>query len=184
MVLEKTPERYLDSREIKQVNPEENQSSVFTGGTDAKAETPLLWPPMQWADLQSLEGHVRNGPYPRQQGQSGLKFMVWEFQLLIINQAWIGHNVIFKRQVVLILGLPRWLSNKESACQCKRCRRTWFDPWVGRFPGVGNGNPLQYSCLENSMDRGAWQAIVHGAAKSWTQLRARACTHAHTHTNI
>ena len=142
MVLEKTPERYLDSREIKQVNPEENQSSVFTGGTDAKAETPLLWPPMQWADLQSLEGHVRNGPYPRQQGQSGLKFMVWEFQLLIINQAWIGHNVIFKRQVVLILGLPRWLSNKESACQCKRCRRTWFDPWVGRFPGGGNGNPF------------------------------------------
>ena len=37
-----------------------------------------------------------------------------------------------------------------------------------RFPGVGNGNPLQYSCLENSMDRGAWWATVHGVAKSWT----------------
>ena len=36
----------------------------------------------------------------------------------------------------------------------------------GRSPGVGNGNPLQYSCLENSMDRGAWQATVHGVAKS------------------
>ena len=37
-------------------------------------------------------------------------------------------------------------------------------------PGIGNGNPLQYSCLENSMDRGAWQATVHGVAKSQTQL--------------
>ena len=35
-------------------------------------------------------------------------------------------------------------------------------PGSGRSPGVGNGNPLQYSCLENSMDRGAWEAIVHG----------------------
>ena len=37
-------------------------------------------------------------------------------------------------------------------------------------PGEGNGNPLQYSCLGNPMDRGAWQAIVHGVEKSWTQL--------------
>ena len=41
---------------------------------------------------------------------------------------------------------------------------------LGRSPGVGNGNPLQYSCLENSMDREAWQAIVHGLAKRWTWL--------------
>ena len=41
-------------------------------------------------------------------------------------------------------------------------------PWSGRSPGVGNGNPLQYPCLENSKDRGAWWAIVHGVAKSWT----------------
>ena len=43
--------------------------------------------------------------------------------------------------------------------------------------GEGNGNPLQYSCLENPMDRGAWTATVHGAAKSWTQL-----SDSHTHT--
>jgi len=41
-------------------------------------------------------------------------------------------------------------------------------PGSGRSPGIGNGNPLQYSCLENSMDRGAWQATVHGVAKSPT----------------
>ena len=44
-------------------------------------------------------------------------------------------------------------------------------PVLGRFSGAGNGNPLQYSCLENPMDRGAWWATVHGLAKSWTQLK-------------
>ena len=41
----------------------------------------------------------------------------------------------------------------------------------GRSPGEGNGSPLQYSCLENPMDRGAWQAMVHRVTKSWTQLK-------------
>ena len=41
-------------------------------------------------------------------------------------------------------------------------------PGLGRSPGGGNGNPLQYYCQENSMDRGDWQAIVHGVTKSWT----------------
>ena len=41
-------------------------------------------------------------------------------------------------------------------------------PGSGRSPGEGNGSPLQYSCLENSMDRGAWWVTVHGIAKSWT----------------
>ena len=42
---------------------------------------------------------------------------------------------------------------------------------LGRSPGGGHGNPLQYSCLENPMDRGAWRATVHGVTKSWTQLK-------------
>ena len=41
----------------------------------------------------------------------------------------------------------------------------------GRSPGEGKGNPLQYSCLENPMDEGAWQATVHGVTKSWIRLR-------------
>ena len=44
-------------------------------------------------------------------------------------------------------------------------------PGSGRLPGGGHGNPLQDSCLENPLDRGAWQATVHGVAKSWTQLK-------------
>ena len=43
-------------------------------------------------------------------------------------------------------------------------------PGLGRSPGEGNGNPLQYTCLENSMDGGGWWATVHGVAKSWARL--------------
>ena len=50
-------------------------------------------------------------------------------------------------------------------------------PGSGRSPGEGNGKPLQYSCLENPMDRGNWWARVHGVAKSWTQLSEHARTH-------
>ena len=43
-----------------------------------------------------------------------------------------------------------------------------LNPGSGRSPGAGNGNSLQYSCLENPMERGAWRATVHGVPKSWT----------------
>ena len=56
---------------------------------------------------------------------------------------------------------------KESACNA---RDLGLISGLGRFPGEGNGNPLQYSCLENPMDRGAWWATVHGVSKSWTRL--------------
>ena len=57
-----------------------------------------------------------------------------------------------------------------------RLGRHRFDPWVGKIPGEGNGNPLQYSCLENSMDRGTWRAEICGVSKNWTQLKYWACT--------
>ena len=64
-------------------------------------------------------------------------------------------------------GLPWWLRQWRI---CLQCRRRRFDPWSGRSPGEGNGNPLQYSCLENPMDRGAWRAKVHGITKNWAWL--------------
>ena len=57
--------------------------------------------------------------------------------------------------------------HKETACNAGR---PGFHLWSGRSPGEENGNPLQYSCPENSMDGGAWQATVRGDAKSWTWL--------------
>ena len=56
-------------------------------------------------------------------------------------------------------------------------------PGWGRSPGVGNGNPPKCSCLENSMDRGAWEATIHGVTKSWTQLSMHTCIHTHIHTD-
>ena len=70
-------------------------------------------------------------------------------------------------------GLPQWLSSKESTCIAGDID---LIPRSGRFPGAGHGNPLQYSCLENPRDRGAWRATVHGVTKSWTQLK-RLSTH-------
>ena len=70
--------------------------------------------------------------------------------------------------------LPRWLNSKEFACQFRRHKRLGVDPWVGNIPCRWNGNPLQYSCLENPMDRGTWWAAVHGVAKSWTWLSTNA----------
>ena len=76
---------------------------------------------------------------------------------------------------------PHSSVGKESACNTGHLG---LIPGLGRSPGEGNGYPLQYSCLENPMDRGAWQATVHGVT-SRTQLRA--CEHLHaysrTHTH-
>ena len=63
--------------------------------------------------------------------------------------------------------LPGGSVGKESACNAGDLGSI---PGSGRSPAEGNGNPLKYSCLENSMDRGAWWAIVHGITKSQTQL--------------
>ena len=60
------------------------------------------------------------------------------------------------------MGFPCISVGKESACNAG----DWgSSPGLGRFPGEGNGNPLQYSCLENPMDRGAWLATVHEATR-------------------
>ena len=74
----------------------------------------------------------------------------------------------YYKYVVVPLGVP------TNFCYCywirlpgQETRDMGLMPWSGRAPGEGNGNPLQYSCLENSMDKGAWWATVHGVAKSW-----------------
>ena len=67
--------------------------------------------------------------------------------------------------VRLIQGFPGGSDGKEST---HNTGDLGLIPGLGRSPGEGNDNPFQYSCLENSMDKGAWQAIVHGVAKSST----------------
>ena len=84
-------------------------------------------------------------------------------------------------QVALVVKNP-------PTCQCRWCKKCRFNPWVGkiwrraglgRFRGGGHVNPLQYSCLENPMDREAWRAVAHRIAKSRAWLR---CLSTHTYT--
>ena len=65
------------------------------------------------------------------------------------------------------MGFPSGSDSKKSACNAGDLG---LIPGSGRSPGEGNGNPLQYSCLEKPMDRGTWRTTVHGVTRSWTQL--------------
>ena len=69
--------------------------------------------------------------------------------------------------VYIFRGFPGGSEGKEAACNA---RDQGLIPGLGGTPGEGNGSPLQYSCLENSKDRGTWRAKAHEVAKSWTQV--------------
>jgi len=75
--------------------------------------------------------------------------------------------VLYFECIYVYMGFPGGSDSKESVFSAGD---TSLIPESGKSPGEGNGNPLQYSCLENSMDREAWQATVHGVAKGWIQL--------------
>ena len=96
-----------------------------------------------------------------------------EFQaLLLLNSGEILGLPVYS------VGLPRWFSSKESTCQWRRCG---FDSWVGKIPGEGNGNLLEYSSLGNPMDRGTWCAILHGVTKIKHDLATKQhCSLSHT----
>ena len=75
------------------------------------------------------------------------------------------------------MGFPSGASgkNKKLPVNAGDVRDLGSIPGSGRFPGKRNGNPLQYSCLENSTDRGAWRATVHEVTESWTRLSMHGC---------
>ena len=76
------------------------------------------------------------------------------------------------------VGLPCWLRGKESACDAGAAEDRGLIPESGRFPEGGHGNPFQYACLENPMDREAWWATVIGSQRVGHEKSSLACTHA------
>ena len=88
------------------------------------------------------------------------------------HHSYIGNDILSQR-LVLGFGFPGLQSGFPGGSEVKASAWNVGDPGLipelGSSPGEGHGNPLQYSCLENPMDRGAWQATVHGVAKSQTQ---------------
>ena len=75
-------------------------------------------------------------------------FLVTNFELGIVNKGFLNGS-----------------DSKESACNARHVGGAGSIPGLGKSPGGGHGNTLQYSCLENPVDRGAWRATVHGVAK-------------------
>ena len=88
-----------------------------------------------------------------------LQLKKWEWKCLLLYVRENKEFPKFAEMFALSLGFPGGSDGKESACNAG-------DP--SSIPGEGNGYLLQYSCLENSMNKGAWQATGHGVAKSWT----------------
>ena len=72
--------------------------------------------------------------------------------------------------IVKVGGFPDGSVLKNLPANMEDAGDTGSIPGLGRSPGEGNGNTLQFSCLENPKDKGAWQATVYGVSKSWTQL--------------
>ena len=87
----------------------------------------------------------------------------------ILGPSLLAHSLA--SSTLQITGPSQVAQCQESACQCRRHR---FNPWVGKIPGEKNGNSLQYSCLENSMDRRAWQARIYGVTENHTWLSEHA----------
>ena len=69
------------------------------------------------------------------------------------------------------MGFPGGTSGNEPPAKLEDVRDMSLIPELGRSPGEGHGDPLQYSCLENPMDKGAWHVTVHGVAQSRTRLK-------------
>ena len=105
-------------------------------------------------------------------GQWAQQLCVWQLVLLLTIWKTIGSYL------QNVWGFPGGAGGKEPACKCRRHKRRGFHPWVRKIRGGGHDNPLQYSCLEDPMDRGAWGATVHGIGKSQTRPK-QLSTHTH-----
>ena len=135
--------------------------------------SPVLWRMYRYVSMYS----ITVGEELRRIGEK----VVWAFKDDFDNNIYIEEfivNIIYLGMLLFCniprhfigyvnKGLPWWLRCKESACNGGDLG---LIPGLGRSPGEGNGTPLQYSCLENSTNSGAWWAIVHGVSESRTQL--------------
>ena len=104
---------------------------------------------------------VKSGP-----GTLQVKFMLF-FHNRLRKLSWAWYHIVFEEQQEPSIDFPGGSDSKKSACNAGDLGSI---PGSERAPGEGNGNPLQHSCLENPMDRGAWWATVHRITKSQTQL--------------
>ena len=162
VVLEKTFESPLDCKEIQPVYPKGDQSWVFIGRIDVEAETPVLWPSdvkswLIWKDPDAGKDWGQE-----EKGVTEDEMVGWHHRLN-------GHGFWWTLGVGDGQGGLAWCGSwglKES----DMTEQLHFD-FSPSCIGEGNGNSLQYSCLENPRDGGAWWAAIYGVAQSWTRLK-------------
>ena len=176
----------LDYKEIQPVHPKGDQSWVFTGRTDAEAETPLLWPPHAKSWLTGKDSMLGGIGGRRRRGQQRMRLlqgitdsMGMGFgrlrELVMDREAWRAaiHWVTKSRTRLSDWTELKQLNHhhhwKEVPARAGE-DRLGSDLWVGRSPGGGHGKPLQYSCLRKLHGQRSWGSTVHGVAKNWTQL--------------
>ena len=99
-------------------------------------------------------------------------FCFWFFKIQKKNESillFLFHEPCSNTEIVQIVShISSWIQLKNPPANARDIDSI---PLSGRFPGGGHSNPLQYSCLKNPMDRGAWRAVVHRVSKRWTQLK-------------
>ena len=128
----------------------------------------------RWTILQNIQTHRhRKQCYGYQSGRLG---GVKRYTLLYIKE--INNKVLLYSTgsciwyiVINLWGFPGSSMLKESSCSAGDAGDTGWVPWLGGSPGGLHGNPLQYACLENPRDKGAWKPTVHRVAKSQTWLK-------------
>ena len=124
VVLEKTLESPLDSKEIKAVNPKENQSWIFIGRTDAKAETPILWPPHVKSWLFGKDPDAGKDWRQEEKGQEGMKWLDGITELMDMNLSKL-REIVRDREAwcAAVHGITKsdmiyWLNNNSSTVCC------------------------------------------------------------------
>ena len=180
VVLEKTLENPLDSKEIKSANLKGDPPWIFIGRTDAEAEAPVFWWVMQTDDTL-VKALMLGKDWGQKKGASENEMAGWhhwcnEYELgqtlgdgkgqggLACCSPW-GRkewDIGTKQQQQLVPVFPGGSVAKNPP---SKAGDSGSIPESGRSPGEGNSNPLQYSWLENPKDRGTWWATVHGVAK-------------------
>ena len=163
----------LDCKEIKPVNPKGNQSWIFIGRIDAEAEAPILWSPdaknWHWKRLWCWEGLKAGGEGDDRGWDGWMSSLTWWTWVWANSWSWwwTGSPGMLQSMGSQRVGHD-WATelNWTELNQCRKLKDSNFIPGLGRCLGEGHGNPLEYSCLENPMDREAWQAMVHRVAES------------------
>ena len=160
MVLEKTLMSPLDCKGTQPVHPKGDQSWVFIGRTDAEAETPILWPPHVKSWLIGKAPDAGRNWRQEEKGTTEDEMAGWHHWLDGHEFGWTPGAGDGQGGLVCC---DSWGCKELDTTE----RLNWYLSGSDSFlRGEGNGNPLQYFCLENPMDRGACQAMVHSVAES------------------